>query len=73
MEKFRRQAESNEKATYQSMLLYLKELNVDEKEVLSKEIASGSGMILMIFRFYLQANEFTFFMRRLKNIALTKL
>lgn len=30
-------------------------------------------MIMMIFKFFLQSNEYQFFIRRLKNVAMTKL
>ena len=30
-------------------------------------------MIMMIFRFFLQSNEYQFFIRRLKNVAMTKI
>mmetsp|Transcript_18800 Transcript_18800/g.17940 ORF Transcript_18800/g.17940 Transcript_18800/m.17940 type:complete len:172 (+) Transcript_18800:239-754(+) len=38
-----------------------------------EEIDHQNNMVLMIFRFYLQANEYGFFIRRLKNVAMTKL
>lgn len=48
------------------------ELDQDEKFVIKNEIAAGSSMTLMIFRFYLQSQEYSFFLRRLKNVAMTK-
>jgi len=33
------------------------------------EIEAHSHMVMMIFKFYLQSNEYDFFLRRLKNVT----
>jgi hypothetical protein len=54
------------------MLDMMTDLEAFEKEVISKEVNEGSSMTLMIFRFFLQSQEYQFFLRRLKNVAMTK-
>ena len=48
------------------------DLNEQEVNVVKEELDSKSSMILMIFRFFLQSNEYQFFIRRLKNVVMTK-
>lgn len=36
------------------------------------ELSQQSNMIMMIFKFFLQSKEYTFFVRRLKNVAMTR-
>ena len=40
---------------------------------LSVSTSSSTSMVLMIFRFFLQSGEYQFFVKRLKNISVTKL
>lgn len=54
------------------MMIESSDLNETEKQIIREEIESDNSMTLMIFRFYLQANEYTFFIRRLRNVALSK-
>ena len=39
----------------------------------SMSVSSSTSMVLMIFRFYIQSGEYDFFIKRLKNVAVTKL
>jgi len=55
------------------MTVLLKDLTAEEKDAIQGELASGNSMVLMIFRFFLQSNEYQFFIRRLKNVALTRM
>ena len=48
------------------------DLNENEISIVSEELQSQSSMILMIFRFLLQSGEYQFFIRRLKNVVMTK-
>ena len=59
-------------------------LSVEERSVILKELEkmknigrldlhSSSKMIAMIFRFYMQSKELKFFVKRLKNVAQTKI
>ena len=57
---------------FQEMTNAMPDLDSDEKLVIKNEIQAGSSMTLMIFRFYLQSQEYSFFLRRLKNVAMTK-
>lgn len=50
-----------------------KDLSEDEKEIIREEMQTQNSMIMMIFRFFLQSNEYQFFIRRLKNVAMTKI
>ena len=36
------------------------------------ELLAQSNMVMMIFKFFLQSKEYTFFVRRLKNVAMTR-
>ncbi len=45
----------------------------EEKSVLVEEIKDFNSMVYMIFRFFLQSGEYKFFIRRLKNVAITKI
>jgi len=54
--------------------LYLKvldatDLTKKEKEKVKSEIESHSHMVMMIFKFYLQSNEYDFFIKRLRNVT----
>jgi|LauGreDrversion4_2_1035121.scaffolds.fasta_scaffold1236422_1 hypothetical protein len=40
-----------------------------EKDKIRQELAADSHMVLMIFKFYLQSNEYEFFIRRLRNVT----
>lgn len=35
--------------------------------------SSSTSMVMMIFRFFIQSGEYQFFIKRLKNVAVTKL
>ena len=48
------------------------DMNEQEVTVVKEELDAKSSMILMIFRFFLQSNEYQFFIRRLKNVVMTK-
>ena len=48
------------------------DLNDQEIKVILEEVEAKSSMILMIFRFFLQSGEYPFFIRRLKNVVMTK-
>lgn len=39
---------------------------------MESELAAQSSMVMMIFKFFLQSKEYTFFVRRLKNVAMTR-
>lgn len=39
---------------------------------MAKELKEMSNMVMMIFKFFLQSKEYTFFVRRLKNVAVTR-
>lgn len=39
---------------------------------MEKELSQQSNMVMMIFKFFLQSKEYTFFVRRLKNVAMTR-
>lgn len=47
-------------------------MNDAELQIVREELQSQSSMIMMIFRFLLQSNEYQFFIRRLKNVVMTK-
>ncbi|CDW72601.1 UNKNOWN [Stylonychia lemnae] len=49
-----------------------KDLSESEKSIIREELQTQNSMIMMIFRFFLQSNEYQFFIRRLKNVAMTK-
>lgn len=49
-----------------------RDLNEEEIMVIREELQAQSSMIMMIFRFFLQSGEFQFFIRRLKNVVMTK-
>jgi len=36
------------------------------------ELSQQSNMVMMIFKFFLQSKEYSFFVRRLKNVAMTR-
>lgn len=48
------------------------DLTEQEARVVMEELEAKSSMILMIFRFFLQSSEYPFFIRRLKNVVMTK-
>ena len=48
------------------------DLNKQEIMVVREELQAKSSMIMMIFRFLLQSSEYQFFIRRLKNVVMTK-
>lgn len=48
------------------------DLSEQEVRVVMEELEAKSSMILMIFRFFLQSSEYPFFIRRLKNVVMTK-
>jgi hypothetical protein len=72
---FKEQAKSNELNAYHNIVsqIPMKDLNDEEKEIIREEMQTQSSMIMMIFRFFLQSNEYMFFIRRLKNVAMTKM
>lgn len=39
---------------------------------MDKELSQQSNMVMMIFKFFLQSKEYSFFVRRLKNVAMTR-
>ncbi len=49
-----------------------RDLNEEEIRIVKEELDAKSSMILMIFRFFLQSSEYSFFIRRLKNAVMTK-
>lgn len=49
-----------------------RDLTDQEVQVVMEELEAKSSMILMIFRFFLQSSEYPFFIRRLKNVVMTK-
>lgn len=49
-----------------------KDLTEEEVRIVQEELDAKSSMILMIFRFFLQSSEYAFFIRRLKNVVMTK-
>ena len=72
MQVFRDQAKLNEMHTFIRMLGQIKDFSDDEKAIVREEIESQNNMLLMIFRFFLQSGEFEFFVRRVKNVVITK-
>jgi len=48
------------------------DLSENEISVVLDELKAQSSMIMMIFRFFLQSGEYQFFLRRLKNVVMTK-
>ena len=48
------------------------DIDADEAKVLKAELDSGSNMVMMIFKFFIQSKEYSFFLRRLKNVAVTR-
>ena len=75
MKVFKEAAKQNELNTYLSIVSQVpsKDLSEDEKEIIREEMQTQSSMIMMIFRFFLQSNEYQFFVRRLKNVSMTKM
>ena len=75
MTMFREAVKSNELGAFFSILSQIpqKDLSEDEKEVVREEMQTQSSMIMMIFRFFLQSSEYQFFIRRLKNVSMTKM
>jgi len=45
------------------------ELSKQEKDKVKSELELQSHMVMMIFKFYLQSNEYDFFIRRLRNVT----
>jgi hypothetical protein len=39
---------------------------------MESELLAQSNMVMMIFKFFMQSKEYTFFIRRLKNVAMTR-
>lgn len=48
------------------------DLEHEEAKVLRGELTNGSNMVMMIFKFFIQSKEYSFFLRRLKNVAVTR-
>ena len=48
------------------------DLTFEEAKILHLELQAVSNMVMMIFKFFLQSKEYTFFVRRLKNVAVTR-
>ena len=44
----------------------------EEAQILRNELENKQNMVLMIFKFFLQSKEYSFFVRRLKNVAATR-
>lgn len=76
IESYRMLAEKSEMKAFSEIIdrLIVKrgDLNDQEVTVVKEELDAKSSMILMIFRFFLQSNEYQFFIRRLKNVVMTK-
>ena len=54
---------------------YLKYIQSGSKQIpnISVSASSSTSMVLMIFRFFLQSGEYQFFVKRLKNVSVTKM
>ena len=48
------------------------DLEQEEAKTLRAELEGGSNMVMMIFKFFIQSKEYSFFLRRLKNVAVTR-
>ena len=61
--------------TYQSILNEVSSnggIDKEEAQILRSELENKQNMVLMIFKFFLQSKEYSFFVRRLKNVAATR-
>jgi hypothetical protein len=69
-------AEQNEMRAFNEiidkLICHRRDLNESEISVVRDELQAQSSMIMMIFRFLLQSSEYQFFIRRLKNVVMTK-
>jgi hypothetical protein len=69
-------AQKNEKKAFDAIIDKLirprRDLDEGEIRIVGEELEAQSSMIMMIFRFLIQSNEYQFFIRRLKNVVMTK-
>ena len=73
MQKFKRIAAEDESKAFLLILDELPQMSSEERQIVREELQDPAGMIAMIFRFFLQSQEYSFFIRRLKNVAITKI
>lgn len=48
------------------------DLTNEEALAMNNELANKANMVMMIFKFFFQSKEYNFFVRRLKNVAVTR-